>query len=239
MTQSTSVIPALFVSHGMPTVALHEDPYSFALREFGRQIHDRCKGIVVMSAHWSTGPVQITGAEKPGIQHDFKGFQQDLYDLDYPAKGDPDLAKAICDRLEQNNLPGLVNYNKSFDHGVWVPLRFIRPEADLPVVQMSIPMALEPRQIMAIGHLMRPLREQGYLILGSGGAVNNLEKLVWHERAFPADPRTIAFENWLKESLKQANVEDLVNYTTAAPDLAFAHPTHEHLMPLFFVMGSS
>jgi 4,5-DOPA dioxygenase extradiol len=238
MEPSSPHLPALFVSHGMPTVALHEDDYSFSLREFGRQIQSRCKGIVVMSSHWSTGPIQITGAEKPPILHDFKGFQKDLYELDYPAPGEPELARSICERLEKNNLPCLVNTQRGFDHGVWIPLRFIRPEADLPVVQLSIPMALGAREILAIGRLMRPLREQGYLILGSGGAANNLERLIWHERNFPADPRSQNFENWLKQRLQQADVEDLINFTNA-PDLAFAHPTHEHLMPLFFVMGSS
>lgn len=232
-------LPALFVSHGVPTVALHEDDYSFALREFGRQIHSRCKGIIVMSSHWVTGPVQITASEQPDTLHDFHGFQKELYDLNYPAKGDLTLAKSICNRLETSNIPCILNYNRGFDHGVWMPLRFLRPEADLPVIQLSIPMALGAREILAIGHLMAPLREQGYLILGSGGAANNLERIAWHERKFDPDRRSLSFEGWLKKKLVAAEIEDLINFSDNAPDLAFAHPTHEHLFPIFFVLGSS
>lgn len=239
MKNASRHLPALFVSHGAPTVALHEDDYSFSLREFGRQIHDRCKGIVVMSSHWVTGPVQITAADKPSTLHDFRGFQKDLYELEYPARGEPDLAKSICNRLESSNIPCILNYNRGFDHGVWIPLRFLRPEADIPVIQLSIPMALGARELLAIGHLMAPLREQGYLILGSGGAGNNLEKIAWHERNFAADRRSMMFEEWLKQKLFAAEIEDLINFADNAPDLAFAHPTHEHLLPIFFVMGSS
>src|SRR5262249_5997334 len=111
-------------------------------------------------------------------------------------------------------------------------------QADIPVIQVSIPMTADARHLMQIGNLLAPLRNQGVLIVGSGGAVHNLGKIVWHGRS-SVDARAVKFETWLKRNLIEAKIEDLLNFETEAPELEFAHPTHEHFMPLFFAIGST
>jgi 4,5-DOPA dioxygenase extradiol len=241
--QSPTHLPALFVSHGAPTVALQhpeEDAYARALTDFGQSLGEYFRGIVVVSAHWlSAGPVQITSSARPGIVHDFHGFQPELYEMRYDAPGDPALAQEIQTLLQVQGIESKPNPERKLDHGAWVPLHFIRPQADIPVIQISIPMTQEPRQILKLGNALAPLRRKGILLIGSGGAVHNLRELQWHGRSGGADTRAVAFDTWLKRALTEGRIEDLLDFEHGAPDAAFAHPTHEHFVPLFFTIGSS
>lgn len=238
---TTTRLPSLFASHGAPTVALHdEDSYATDLGRFGRALPKDCRAIAVMSAHWvHPGSIQVTSAPNPGLLYDFRGFQKELYAIEYPAPGSPAIAAEIQALLAEKKLASDLDPKRAFDHGVWVPLRFLRPEADLPVVQISIPMTYEPREIMQIGRALAPLREKGVFLLGSGGAVHNLRELQWHGKTGGADPRAVRFDTWLKRCLTEAKIEDLLNFRETAPDPDYAHPSLEHLMPLFFTMGSS
>jgi 4,5-DOPA dioxygenase extradiol len=235
-----SRIPALFVSHGAPTVALIEDEYTAALQRFGAAVGDRLKAVIAVSAHWLTaGSLQVTSRQSGGIAHDFRGFQDELYALEYAAPGSPDLAQQVVEMLAAKGVAAATNTSRKLDHGVWIPMRLLHPPASLPVLQLSLPTAMSYREIMRLGSILAPLRNQGVLLLGSGGAVHNLDHLVWHARSGDADPRAVAFEAWLKQQLVHADIEALLAVEERAPHLPFAHPTMEHLLPLFFVIGSS
>lgn len=230
--------PSLFVSHGLPSMALMDDPYNSSLINFGRNID--VKGVVCVSSHWvAPGPIQITSSPSPFIQHNFHGYQKELYDLDYRTPYSLELVEEVNTLLEEGSFETFLNPHYGFDHGVWMPLRLIRPEGDLPVVQISLPLYENPRNIMKIGHLLSPLRDKGILILGSGSAAFNASKIIWHARGEEVHNKIFQFDNWLEEKLKLAKVEDILDYRNVSPFGEFAHPSSATLLPLFFTMGAS
>lgn len=219
-------------------MAMLDDPYNSALVNFGRNLD--IKGIVCVSSHWiSPGPIQITSNPRPFIQHNFSGFQKELYELTYETPSSPDLIEQVAQLLDENNFEINLNPNYGFDNGIWMPLRLIAPEADLPVVQISLPMYEDPRTVMKLGHALSPLREKGILLMGSGAAALNASKIVWHARGEDVNPKIEKFDNWLEERLMQAKIEDILEYRTSAPEGEFAHPSTASLLPLFFTMGTS
>lgn len=235
-----SRIPSLFVSHGLPPMALQDDPYNSALVNFGRFIGDELKGIVCVSAHWvQPGPLQVTSLTKPFIQHNFYGYQKELYEMDYRPPSSIELSNEVLDLLTESGLEAIPSNTYGLDHGVWMPLRLIRPEADVPVVEVSLPMFEDPRVILKIGHALSSLREKGILLMGSGMAALNTTKVVWYARGEDVQPKIIEFDNWLIQNLMEANIESLLEYRSTAPHAEFAHPQAASLMPLFFTMGTS
>jgi 4,5-DOPA dioxygenase extradiol len=232
------VIPSLFVSHGMPPMALMDDPYNSALVNFGRNLD--IKGIVCVSSHWvSPGPIQITTNNKPFIQHNFHGFQKDLYDIQYNPPFSQELVEEVMDLLAEENYDIAPNPNYGLDHGIWMPLRLIRPEADLPVIEISLPMYEDPRKVMMLGHSLASLREKGILLMASGAAALNASKIIWHARGEDVHPKIREFDEWLRENLVQANIENILDYRKTAPGGEFAHPSSATLLPLFFTIGTS
>lgn len=230
--------PSLFVSHGLPPLALMDDPYNSALINFGRNIEVRA--IVCVSSHWiSPGTIQITSNPKPFIQHNFHGFQKELYDLDYSTPYSEELINEVREALEENSFETSLSSNYGLDHGVWMPMRLIRPEGDLPVIQISLPLYEEPRMIMKIGHSLSSLRGKGILLMGSGEAAFNPSKIVWHARGEQVNPKIKEFNEWLLKSLEEAKIEEILDYRKSAPHGGFAHPSSASLLPLFFTMGSS
>lgn len=230
--------PSLFVSHGLPPMALMDDPYNSALVNFGRNLD--IKGIVVVSSHWvSPGAIQITSNQHPFIQHNFHGFQKDIYDLQYQTPFSPELVERVNELLEEENFETTFNPHYGFDHGVWMPLRMIRPESDLPVVQISLPLYEDPRKIMKIGHSLTKLREEGILLMASGMAAFNAPKMIWHARGEDVNAKIQEFDNWLEMKLKSAEIEDILDYRKTAPHGEFAHPSSATLLPLFFTIGTS
>lgn len=148
-------------------MALMEDPYNTALVNFGRNIE--LKGVVAVSSHWvCPGPLQVTSNLSPFIQHNFHGYQKDLYDLTYQTPYSAELQSMVTSLLNKNGFDYVENPNYGFDHGVWMPLRLIRPEADVPVIQLSLPLYEDLRYIMKLGHVLSSVREQGILLLGAG-----------------------------------------------------------------------
>lgn len=230
--------PSIFISHGLPSMALMDDPYNTSLINFGRNID--VKGIVCVSSHWvSPGPIQITSSPNPFIQHNFHGYQKELYALDYKTPYSFELVEEVRTLLEGGAFETFLNPHYGFDHGVWMPLRLIRPEADIPVVQISLPLYEDPRKIMQMGHLLSVLREKGVLIVGSGSAAFNASKIIWHARGEEVNSKISQFDNWLEEKLKHAKVEDILDYRNVSPNGEFAHPSSATLLPLFFTMGAS
>ena len=232
------VVPSVFISHGLPPIALLDDPYNSALINFGRNVNVR--GFVCVSSHWvSPGPIQITSNTKPFIQHNFHGYQKEIYDLEYRTPFEESLLNEVVILLEDNSFEVVKNPNYGLDHGVWMPLRLIRPEADLPVIQISLPMYQDFRQIMKLGHALSALREKGILLLGSGLAAFNASKLIWHARGEDVNLKIKEFDDWLVEQLLSAKIENIINYRESSPHGEFAHPSLATLLPLFFTMGTS
>ena len=229
--------PSIFIGHTLPPMALLDDPYNSALINFGRNID--IKGIVCVSSQWiSPGPIQVSGNPKPAIQHNFKGYQQELYNLNYKPSYSADLVQNVASLLNEHSFEVTNNNLYGLDYGIWMPLRLIYPEGNIPVVQISLPMYEDPRIIMKLGHALSPLRDEGILLMGSGSAAFNASKVIWHARGEDVHPKIEKFEAWLAEKLMSAKVEEILDYKSI-PEAEFAHPTTASLLPLFFTMGSS
>ncbi|MEI6593285.1 MAG: class III extradiol ring-cleavage dioxygenase [Holophagaceae bacterium] len=225
--------PALFLAHGSPMLALEGGAWGQTLGLQGRALKG-LRGVLVCSAHWETpGPFHLTSAPRPGIMHDFGGFPEALFDLDYPALGSPLLAQKAADLLGGAGLDAVLE-PRPLDHGTWVPLRHLLPDAEVPVVQLSLPRPRTPALLLAAGRALAPLRESGVLIVGSGGIVHNLGRLDWAEASGP-QPWAQAFEAWIRAEL--AAGQDLSNWQSA-PGAVESVPTSEHLDPLFLALGA-
>lgn len=197
---STTTLPSVFLAHGSPMLALDGEAWGEAVSALGRGLPP-LRAILVCSAHWEApGPFRLSSAATPGVMHDFGGFPEALYRLDYPAPGSPDLAGEAAGLLRNAGLEAVLDPKRPLDHGAWVPLRYLRPEADIPVVQLSLPRPRTPGLLLAAGRALAPLRHRGVLILGSGGIVHNLGRLDWQSGTEPR-PWAQAFQRWVHERL--------------------------------------
>jgi 4,5-DOPA dioxygenase extradiol len=230
--------PALFVSHGAPSAALDDDDYTRALGGWARR-RPPPLAVVVVSAHAEApGPVRVNAAAEPALVYDFYGFPAPLYRLRYPAPGSPDLAREVVATLAAAGLDAVLDVQRGWDHGVWVPLRLLYPAADVPVVALSLPVPRAPEGLVAMGLALAPLRSRGVLLLGSGGIVHNLSRLRMDANAAPTEPWAEAFGSWVEDRLAECDVEGLLAYRSRAPHPDLAVPTTEHFDPLFFVAGA-
>jgi 4,5-DOPA dioxygenase extradiol len=230
--------PALFVSHAAPSVAIEEDAYTRALGAWARD-HPVPRAIVVVSAHWEArGPVRVNIHPRPSLLYDFFGFPQALYQLTYEAPGAPALAGEILQALDDAGLDPAVEETRGWDHGVWIPLRLLYPEARVPVVAVSLPVPRDVDQTLKVGAALAPLRSHGVLLFGSGGIVHNLHRLDRSGKAAPVVPWAAAFDDWIAERLRTLDVPAIADYERHAPHAELAVPTSEHFDPLFFVLGS-
>ena len=231
-------LPSLFVSHGAPDLALRETAWGAALREFAAG-SPRPSAIVVVSAHWEEwGPVLVTSTKRPESIHDFGGFPAPLYEIEYPAPGEPALAARIVGLLQDARIASEADPSRGLDHGAWVPLRILAPKADVPVVAVSLPQPRTPASVFAVGRALAPLRDEGMLLLGSGGMVHNLRLLEWEERGAPPPGWAVEFETWVRGRLAAGEAEALLGYREGAPHASRAHSTTEHFDPLFFALGA-
>jgi 4,5-DOPA dioxygenase extradiol len=230
--------PALFVSHGAPSAALDDDAYTHALGGWARA-RPRPRAIVVVSAHAEVrGPVRVNAGARPSLIYDFYGFPSPLYDLRYPAPGAPDLAREVAGAFVAAGLDPVLDAQRGWDHGVWVPLRLLYPAADVPVVEVSLPVPRTPELLLAMGRALTPLRERGVILFGSGGIVHNLRRLRWDDPEGPPEPWAAAFGAWVDERLQARDTAGLLAYASLAPHADLAVPTSEHFDPLFFVLGA-
>ena len=229
--------PVLFVSHGSPELALAtEHPWAKALGDYGRSLPARA--ILAISAHWWTHELKITAAPHPGVLHDFSGFQEALYALNYPAPGDPALAASIAATLESSGFTISQDLARPLDHGAWAVLRHLRPGADLPVIQLSLP-RWEPARLLELGQALAPLREAGIAILASGGLVHNLGRLAWNEQGDQSLPWALEAETWALNAIRNRDTEALLAHRTRWPHSMEAAPTTEHLDPIFVALGAT
>ncbi len=229
-------IPPLFLAHGSPMLALEGGAWGQRLSAWGEALPP-LRGVVVCSAHWETAAgFRVTASTRPPILHDFGGFPEPLYALDYPAPGDPALAERVASLLAATGADVALDPDRGLDHGAWVPLRYLLPEARVPVVQVSLPRARAPHRLWAAGQALAPLREEGILILGSGGLVHNLGRLDWTGASGP-QPWAVAFEDWLLGCLVEGDLEGVMDWARA-PGAALAVPSTEHLDPLWLTLGA-
>lgn len=231
------MLPSLFISHGSPMLALEPGASGPALRKLAAAL-PRPKAIVVVSAHWESPTLQVSSHPAPPTWHDFGGFPRPLYELQYPAAGEPELAARIMAQLIEKGLPATLDPQRPFDHGVWVPLRLMYPEADIPVVQVSLPSQHGPALQVAVGKALASLREQGLLLIGSGSITHNLRELDRQAEDEAATPWALAFRDWIAGKLGSGDTEALLDYRRQAPHAVRNHPSEEHLLPLYFALGA-
>jgi 4,5-DOPA dioxygenase extradiol len=230
--------PAVFVSHGAPTLALEPGPTRGFLAQLGAAL-PRPRAILVLSAHWETAAPATSMAERPETIHDFRGFPPALYEVRYPAPGAPQLAQQVRELLGNAGLAADAVPDRGLDHGAWVPLMLMYPQAGIPVTQLSVQPQSGPAHHFRIGEALRPLRDDGMLILASGSVTHNLREFGRHDYAGPPPDWVSGFNDWLAQRLAEGDRESLLEYRSRAPHAARNHPTEEHLLPLFASLGAA
>lgn len=234
------MLPAFFVSHGAPTLPLTDAPVRRFLEGFAASLPERPRAILVVSAHWETARPAVNAVAINQTIHDFYGFPRALYAMHYPAPGSAALAERVRALLADGGIASDIDTSRGLDHGAWVPLRMIFPEADIPVVQLSVQTGLGPGHHLALGRLLAPLREKGVLILASGSFTHDLSSFRDYADAIDApEPEWVTrFADWMDAALQQGRTDDLLAYREQAPDARRNHPTEEHLLPLFVALGA-
>lgn len=231
-------MPVVFLAHGSPMVALAPGAYTAALERM-RRTWPAPRAIVVVSAHWQAAvPLRVTSSERPSVLHDFAGFPEALFELDYPCPGDPELARGIVQLLGEAGVHAVLDAKRGLDHGAWLPLRFAYPSATTPVVQVSLGVPRDPRALVLLGQALQPLRARGVLLIGSGGIVHNLELVRFDDQHAPVDAWAQQFDEWVGERVAAHDLASLLEYRAQAPHAGRAVPTTEHLDPLFCILGA-
>ena len=229
------IMPAIFFGHGNPMNAVMNNNYTEGWRRIGKQT-PKPKAILSISAHWFVPDTGVTISTAPRTIHDFGGFPRELYQVQYPAPGDPELARRVKTLLE----PLQVNLDNSWglDHGTWSVLRHVYPTADVPVVQLSIDETQPSSFHFEIGRKLASLRDEGILIVGSGNLVHNLHAYAWGRHVPDPYDWAIRFENQAKEMMLAGEYKPLINYETLGPEASLSIPTPDHYLPLLYVIAT-
>jgi 4,5-DOPA dioxygenase extradiol len=231
--------PALFVPHGAPTFALRPGAAGTALAGVA-DLLARPRAIVAVSAHWETEVPTVSLATRLETIHDFSGFPAELYRMRYPATGCPEAAREVAQAIAAAGLAVDFDLHRGLDHGAWVPLRLMFPEADVPVVPLSIQPHLGPAHAMRVGRALAPLRERGILVIASGNLTHNLRDYLVAAQTGGHTPAYVReFADWMWDRLEAGDVTTLLDYRRAMPSAARAHPTEEHLLPLYVALGAA
>lgn len=234
---SSSVVPALFVSHGSPMFALEAGTSGPALHQWAQALPKGLRGVVLMSPHWMAPDAAVMTGAQPRTWHDFGGFPRALYALQYPAPGAPALAAEVLALLQGAGIAAQPNAQRPFDHGAWVPLMHLFPQADVPLVQVALPADAGPQQVYAMGAALADLRSQGVLVIGSGSMTHNLSEFFGGARE--AAPYVVAFSRWIEDAVTRGDRAALFDYRRQAPHAARAHPSEDHFLPIFFALGAA
>lgn len=231
-------LPALFVPHGAPTFALRPGAAGSAMAELARSL-PLPRAIVIVSAHWDTALPTVGFAARPETIHDFWGFPDELYRLRYPATGCREAANDVVAAIRAAGLPAEADAERGLDHGAWVPLRLMFPDADVPVVPLSIQSRDGVRGAFRLGQALAPLTARGFLVVASGNITHNLRDYQLAARSGGQVPAYVrAFPEWMGNVLAKGDVETALDYRQRAPDAVRAHPTDEHLLPLYVALGA-
>jgi len=227
-------IPPVFVSHGSPMLLLEPGRTGPAWQALALNL-PRPRAILIVSAHWTTPAPAVSAAPQPETIHDFYGFPQPLYELAYQAPGAPDLAAEVAELV-----PGIhVDRRRGLDHGAWSPLRTMYPAADIPVIQLAVMPQATAEAHYRLGQMLQPLTRRGVLILASGGLTHNLRDIVGDVQDGEALPYVSEFRDWFAGALQQRDLAALLDYRRQAPHAVRAHPSAEHLLPLFVALGAA
>ena len=228
-------LPALYIGHGAPML-LDDELWTSQLRGIATQI-EKPQAILIVSAHWESAPVTLSSpiAGTP-LVYDFSGFDQKFYEMTYQSPDAQELAKKVVALMPDTEPVAMTN--RGLDHGAWVPLKVMYPDADIPVLQMSMP-TQDPGRLLEIGRRLQPLRDEGVLIIGSGFMTHGLQFLRdWTTDAI-APTWSSEFDAWASEALAKGDVDALANFKELAPGMPYAHPTVEHFIPLFITLGAA
>jgi 4,5-DOPA dioxygenase extradiol len=231
-------LPSLFLSHGAPTLPLTDAPARAFLSELGGRL-PAPKAILVASAHWETAVPTVSAAERNDTIHDFHGFPRQLYELRYPAPGAPSVATRVADLLRDAGLDCEIDRSRGLDHGAWVPLLLMYPQADIPVLQLSLQPRLGPRHHLRMGRALEALRQEGVLVIGSGSLTHDLSEFRGHGPNDPAPDWVNAFADWFQSRLTAGETDGLIDYRRQAPFAVKNHPSEEHLLPLYVALGAA
>ncbi|WP_024930944.1 class III extradiol ring-cleavage dioxygenase [Methylophilus sp. OH31] len=228
----------LFVSHGAPTLAIEPGNTGEMLAEVAAAL-PRPDAILVVSAHWDTRVPTVSLANQPETIHDFAGFPPALYAKQYPAPGAPALAQQVAALLQAQDIAAQAHPQRGLDHGAWVPLMLMYPAADIPVTQLSIQSRSTPAEQFALGRALQGLHEQNVLILASGAITHNLSDFFTADRNAAPLPYVLPFADWMAERIQTQQWQHMFNYRAECPQGSQAHPSEDHLMPLFVAAGSA
>ncbi len=226
-------LPVLFIGHGAPTNALADNAYTKALAKLGRDL-PRPEAILCVSAHWITPGSRISVVDHPKTIHDFSGFPPEMYQIQYPANGAPEIAREVSKALL---LP--TDETWGLDHGTWTVLKHMYPKVDVPIFQLSLDQSKTFKENLELGKRLEPLRAKGLLIIGSGNLTHNLGQIIWDQEAKPVD-WAVEFDTKAKEALEKRD-ENLLTEPASWGKGLFrkAHPTADHYLPLLYALGAS
>jgi 4,5-DOPA dioxygenase extradiol len=229
-------MPAIFFGHGNPMNALLKNDWTDAWAAIGRT-NETPRAILCVSAHWYLPATLVTAMTAPRTIHDFGGFPRELFQVQYPAPGDPELAQQVRELLKPIDV-GL-DQSWGLDHGTWSVLCHVFPKADVPIVQLSIDENQPPQFHFDLGRRLRPLRDEGILICGSGNLVHNLHTYAWGRHKPEPYDWAVSFEATARELMQKGNFEPLINYDTLGRDALLSIPTPDHYLPLLYVLGAA
>lgn len=230
--------PSLFISHGAPDIAVKTDHPSYRFLCELPSLFPRPDAIVIFSAHWGTDRVLVSSADSYKTIYDFSGFDPRLYSIQYSPKGNRDLSHIVLRLTKQIDRQAALVETAVLDHGAWVPLHLMYPEAYIPVVTVSIQPHRPPEHHYALGQALQELRQQNVLIIGSGAMTHNLDKMGVDDNTIPAPQWVTEFADWMQDRLETGDHEAVLTYRKKAPHARKNHPTEEHLLPLFIAMGA-
>lgn len=234
----TQIQPALFVPHGAPTFALRPGAAGAALSAMAASL-TLPRAIVIVSAHWDTAVPTVGFAERPETIHDFWGFPDELYEIRYPATGCREASEEVVATLKSAGLSVVSDASRGLDHGAWVPLRLMFPDADVPVIPLSIQSRGGPAAAYKLGQALAPLTARGFLVIASGNLTHNLRDYQMAARSGGQTPGYVRqFTNWLADNLYANDIDTLLDYRRQAPGGMQAHPSDEHLLPLYVALGA-
>ena len=234
--RSDEPMPVLFVGHGNPMNALERNDYTKAWERMAAAL-PKPRAILSVSAHWYTPGVRVTPEERPRTIHDFGGFPRKLYEVSYPAPGSPEMARRVRDLLAPVDVA--LDTRWGIDHGTWSVLVHVFPTADVPVVQLGIDETLSAQQHFELARRLRPLRDEGVLVLGSGDVVHNLHTYAWGRHPVEPYDWAVRFEMRIRQSLEARDFGAIVAYEQMGRDAALAAPTPDHFLPLLYVIAQA
>ncbi len=230
--------PALFISHGSPKLPVKNSPAHRFLSDYAAEL-PRPSSILIVSAQWKTAEPCVATAPQPGIVYDNSDFDRGLFDIHYPATGNPELSREIADLLAERDLPCHTDPVHGWDSGVWAPLHLLFPGGDIPVSQLSIQPQKDPEHHYRVGQALAGLRERNVMIIASGAMTHNVREYYTIRIGNPTPRWASSFADWMCEKLEQGCRDDLIEYRRLAPNALANHPENDHLLPLYVALGAS